>query len=115
MGLTLDDFGTGYTSLNYLKRFPIQTLKIDRSFIQEWRQGESSPVIEAIMAMADSLKMGVVAEGVESREQLNYLKRLGCGHAQGYLISRPLPADEMFTLIRHANLPQVFDNTDRVH
>lgn len=115
VGLTLDDFGTGYTSLNYLKRFPIQTLKIDRSFIQEWRQGESSPVIEAIMAMADSLKMGVVAEGVESREQLDYLKRLGCGHAQGYLISRPLPADEMFTLIRHANLPQVFDNTDRVH
>jgi len=115
VGLTLDDFGTGYTSLNYLKRFPIQTLKIDRSFIQEWRQGENSPVIEAIMAMADSLKMSVVAEGVESREQLNYLKRLGCGHAQGYLISRPLPADEMFTLIRHANLPQVFDNTDRVH
>lgn len=115
VGLTLDDFGTGYTSLSYLKRFPIQTLKIDRSFIREWRQGEKSPVIEAIMAMADSLKMTVVAEGVESREQLQYLKRLGCGYVQGYLISRPLPADEMFTLIRHTNLPQVFDHTDRVH
>lgn len=113
--LTLDDFGTGYTSLSYLKRFPIQSLKIDRSFIQEWRQGESSPVIEAIMAMADSLKMAVVAEGVESREQLNYLKRLGCGYAQGYLISRPLPATEVLNLIRHANLPQLYDHTERVH
>ncbi|WP_162824598.1 putative bifunctional diguanylate cyclase/phosphodiesterase [Saccharospirillum mangrovi] len=113
--LTLDDFGTGFTSLNYLKRFPIQTLKIDRSFIQEWRPGESSPVIEAIMAMADSLKMEVVAEGVESREQLSYLKRLGCGHAQGYLISRPLPATELLTLIQHANLPQLYDHANRIH
>lgn len=112
--LAVDDFGTGYSSLSYLKRFPIQTLKIDRSFIHEWRQGENSPVIEAIMAMAESLKLRVVAEGVESREQLTYLKRLGCGHAQGYLISRPLPAEEVLTLIRHANLP-VFDHTDRVH
>lgn len=101
--LALDDFGTGYTSLNYLKRFPIDILKIDRSFLREVTDGSSSPVIEAIMAMAASLKMTVVAEGVETREQLQYMKRLGCDYIQGYLISRPLPAEEILPLVRHSN------------
>ncbi len=104
LSLALDDFGTGYSSLSYLKRFPIDTLKVDRSFLREIRTGESSPVIEAIMAMAESLKMSVVAEGVETREQLSYLKKLGCDYAQGFLISRPLPATEILPLIRHSNL-----------
>ena len=102
--LALDDFGTGYSSLSYLKRLPIDTLKIDRSFLREVNGGGDSQVIEAIMAMAESLKMSVVAEGVETREQLSYLKKRGCDYAQGYLISRPLPAHEILPLIRHSNL-----------
>jgi len=102
--LALDDFGTGYSSLSYLKRLPINTLKIDKSFVAEARQGEPSPIVEAILAMADSLKLSVVAEGVETQEQLAYLGKLGCDYAQGYLISRALPASEILPLIRQTNL-----------
>lgn len=107
--LTLDDYGTGYSSLNSLKRFPIDALKIDRSFMREINDGTASPVIEAIMAMTASLKMSVVAEGVETREQLNYLKRLGCDYVQGFLVSRPLPANEILPLVRHTNHRLHFD------
>lgn len=104
VSLALDDFGTGYSSLGYLKRFPIDVLKIDRSFLRDVNDASvTSPVFEAIMAMASSLKMTVVAEGVETREQFKYLKRLGCDYAQGYLISRPLPAQEILALVRHSN------------
>lgn len=113
--LVLDDFGTGYSSLNYLKRLPIDTLKIDRSFISEVRDGRVSAIVEAIMAMAESLKLSVVAEGVETQEQLNYLKTLKCDYAQGYIISRALPAAEMLTLVRHANLNMLTNSPNAVH
>ncbi|WP_320826498.1 putative bifunctional diguanylate cyclase/phosphodiesterase [Reinekea sp.] len=113
--LALDDFGTGYSSLSYLKRLPIDTLKIDKSFVAEARQGEPSPIVEAILAMADSLKLSVVAEGVETKEQLAYLEKLGCDYAQGYLISRALPASEILPLIRHANLGSRSQVSDSVH
>ena len=113
--LALDDFGTGYSSLSYLKRLPIDTLKIDRSFILEARDGTSSALIEAIMAMAEGLKLNVVAEGVETREQLAYLEKLGCDYAQGFIISQPLPASEVLPLIRHSNLQTLSESTNSVH
>jgi diguanylate cyclase (GGDEF)-like protein/PAS domain S-box-containing protein len=113
--LALDDFGTGYSSLSYLKRLPIDTLKIDKSFVAETRQGQNSPIVEAVMAMSESLKLNVVAEGVETKEQLAYLKGLGCDYAQGYIISRALPASEVLTLIRHSNLQTLTQSSDSVH
>jgi diguanylate cyclase (GGDEF)-like protein/PAS domain S-box-containing protein len=113
--LALDDFGTGYSSLSYLKRLPIDTLKIDKSFVAEARQGVPSPIVEAILAMADSLKLKVVAEGVETKEQLSYLERLGCDYAQGYLISHALPTAEVLTLIRHTNLAVLSQAGDSLH
>jgi diguanylate cyclase (GGDEF)-like protein/PAS domain S-box-containing protein len=113
--LALDDFGTGYSSLSYLKRLPINTLKIDRSFVNEARTGESSPIVEAIMAMSESLQLSVVAEGVETKEQLEYLKNLGCDYAQGYIISRALPSSEILPLIQHSNLQTLSQSSESVH
>ncbi|MDN3651053.1 EAL domain-containing protein [Reinekea marina] len=113
--LALDDFGTGYSSLSYLKRLPIDTLKIDQSFVAEIRPGEKSPIVEAIMAMADSLNLSVVAEGVETRQQLEYLESLACDYAQGFIISRALPASEILTLIRHSNLQMLNQSPESVH
>lgn len=112
---SLDDYGTGYSSLSYLKRFPLDSIKIDRSFLRESPRGEPNPVIEAIVAMASSLKIKVVAEGVETQAQLNYLKRLGCGHAQGFLISRPLPAEDLALWLRHSQSRLYLDVTPQVH
>ena len=113
--LALDDFGTGYSSLSYLKRLPIDTLKIDRSFVNEARDGETSPIVEAIMAMSESLRLSVVAEGVETKEQLEYLKGLGCDYAQGFIISRALPSSEILPLIRHSNLQTLSQTSESVH
>ena len=97
--LAIDDFGTGYSSLAYLKRFPISTLKIDRAFVSELDEDSEenasdhdAAIIRAIIAMAHSLNMNVVAEGVEQAGQLSFLKQHGCDEVQGYLISRPLSA-----------------------
>ena len=93
--LSMDDFGTGYSSLSYLNSFPIDELKVDRSFVQEIRQpGDDSPIIRAIIAMAHSLGLAVVAEGVETPLQLQFLQSLGCDKYQGFLVSEPVPPED---------------------
>ncbi|WP_339510583.1 putative bifunctional diguanylate cyclase/phosphodiesterase [Pseudomonas sp. RL_15y_Pfl2_60] len=100
VSLSIDDFGTGYSSLAYLKRLPIDTLKIDRSFIQDIPGAhEDMEIVQAIIAMAHSLRLKVVAEGVETPEQLNLLARLKCDSIQGYLLSRPIPMQQLLTFL----------------
>ena len=99
--LSLDDFGTGYSSLNYLRRFPLKVLKIDRSFIKDLDAHNSHRVlVDTIIAMAHSLKLEVVAEGVETQQQLDYLRARNVDIIQGYLYSPPLPADEFRSLLK---------------
>lgn len=104
IGIDIDDFGTGYSSLGYLKRFPVDKIKIDRSFIRDVTiDPEDASLCEAIIAMAHHLKLGVVAEGVETHQQLQFLQRRGCDYAQGYLFGRPMPV-EQFTEYMKENL-----------
>jgi EAL domain-containing protein (putative c-di-GMP-specific phosphodiesterase class I) len=94
--VSMDDFGTGYSCLGYLQKYPINCIKIDRSFVMSMGSDRSgTPIVRAIIALAKSLNMSTIAEGVETREQLQELIALGCGEAQGFLFSRPRPAVEV--------------------
>jgi len=101
VGIAIDDFGTGYSGLAYLKRLPIDTVKIDQSFVRDLTiDPDDAAIVTAIVAMARSLGVDVIAEGVETEEQVAELKRLGCFRAQGYLLSRPMPAAAITRLLR---------------
>jgi diguanylate cyclase (GGDEF)-like protein len=96
ISISIDDFGTGYSSLAYLKRFPVDTLKIDIAFIREiTTNADDAAITIAIINMAHSLRLKVIAEGVETPEQLDFLRAHGCDEIQGYLLSKPLPANEI--------------------
>ena len=100
----LDDFGTGYSSLSYLKRFPMDAIKVDKSFVMDISANNSGrALVDAIVTMAGSLGLNVVAEGVEDAEQFALLREMGCGFGQGYFFSRPVPAADFLATARHIN------------
>jgi diguanylate cyclase (GGDEF)-like protein/PAS domain S-box-containing protein len=101
IGLSVDDFGTGYSSLSYLKRFPVTSVKIDQSFVQEiTTDPDAAALARSIISMAHEMRLNVIAEGVETEGQLGYLARHGCNEMQGYFLSRPIPPDEFSKLLR---------------
>ncbi len=111
--VSVDDFGTGYSSMSYLRRFPIDKLKIDRVFIDDIvSRPEDASIVRAIVSLAHSLRLKVVAEGVETPAQLDFLKLTGCDEYQGYHFSRPLPAADFERLIRESHSGDVFTDDD---
>ena len=100
VSISIDDFGTGYSSLKYLQRFPVHTLKIDKSFVQNLAADtNSAAIVRTIITLADNLALRVVAEGVETLDQLQQLRSMGCSHIQGYLLCRPMPAGKITDLL----------------
>ena len=99
VSIAMDDFGTGYSSLRYLQAFPFDKIKVDKSFIDQLDENlQSQAIIRAVVGLAHGLALPVLAEGVETAGQLEFLKREGCDEVQGYLIGRPLPIDNYATL-----------------
>lgn len=95
--LSIDDFGTGYSSMNYIKRLPFDLLKIDQSFVRDiTTNSDDAAIASAIITMAHTMELGVIAEGVETAEQLEFLSQIGCEYIQGYLCSRPIPFDDVY-------------------
>lgn len=104
---SLDDFGTGFSSLNHLRQLPLHTLKIDRSFVKDLPQdGNSKTIVLSLLSLAQSLNLTVVAEGVETQAQYDFLAQHGCPRFQGYLFSKPLPVEEFVAFVRSHNTPK---------
>jgi diguanylate cyclase len=112
--ISIDDFGTGYSSLNYIKQLPIDCLKIDRTFVRDMSDNpRDTAIIRAIISIARSLSMSVIAEGVESAEQVKRLGELGCGAAQGYYYHRPMAAASCRELLRQIGQHPTWTDTLR--
>ena len=103
--IELDDFGTGYSSLSYLHEIPIDTIKIDRSFVMRMPESSSVRLVKTIVRLAGDLGIGVIAEGVETEEQLECLADMGCTLGQGYLFSRPIAAADAMALLNQTKVP----------
>ena len=107
--IAMDDFGTGYSSLSYLKQFPFNRIKIDRSFVNELVDNkDATAIVKAIIALGSSLEMKTTAEGVETLEQLRYLKGEACDEMQGYYFGRPVPIDQFNELLQEKSIVSVY-------
>src|SRR5581483_10561292 len=104
LGLAIDDFGTGYSSLTYLKRFPVSVLKIDQAFVRGLGEDSAdTAIVKSVIDLAHALGLVVVAEGVETADQVGHLRELGCDMAQGYFFARPQPAEDIEALLEQTN------------
>ena len=111
VNISIDDFGTGYSSLLYLKRLPANELKIDRGFIRDLAHDtEDAAIVSAVVALGRTLNLNIVAEGVETRAQQEFLTRLGCSSLQGFLLGRPMPPDRFIAAASDNNHAEMFLN-----
>lgn len=110
VNISIDDFGTGYSSLLHLKRLPASELKIDRAFVHGVaKDGEDAAIVSAIVALGKTLNLKVVAEGVETTWQQEFLTRLGCDSLQGFLLGRPMPAEQFIEALSQQDIPTIDD------